>query len=403
MSNKVIYKEIESDGIGFYGLLGLFGLFILGGAVAFFTMEHHGHYISGMDNQIVWGMPHIFAIFLIVAASGALNVGSIGTVFGKKVYQPLGRLSGLLATTLLIGGLIILLLDLGRPDHVIEMFKGHLNFKSIFAWNMILYGGFIALVGMYIWTMMDRKAKKYYKTVGISAFTWRLLLTTGTGSIFGFLVARQGYDAAIMAPLFIVLSFSTGLAVFIVVIMTSYKMTARPVGDVILGKLRNLLAIFILGVLLLEATRHLTNLYATEHHGVEAFILNGDNIYTTLFWFGFVLFGSLLPVALIFCRKLKDNRTVLFIASLLTIVGGFSLLYVIVIGGQAYPLELFPNSVVSSDFFDGVINPYSPTMWEVMLGLGGVAVTLILFVILAKVLRFMPVSLADNVVDPHSK
>lgn len=403
MSNKVIYKEIESNGIGFYGLLGLIGLFILGGAVAFFTMEHHGHYISGMDNQVVWGMPHIFAIFLIVAASGALNVGSIGTVFGKKIYQPLGRLSGLLATVLLIGGLIILLLDLGRPDHVIEMFKGHLNFKSIFAWNMILYGGFIALVALYLWSMMDRKAKKFYKPMGFSAFTWRLILTTGTGSIFGFLVARQAYDAAIMAPLFIVLSFSTGLAVFIVMTMASYKMTGRPIGNAILNRLKNLLGIFVLAVLLLEATRHLTNLYATEHHGVEAFILNGDNIYTTLFWFGFVLFGSLLPASLVFCRKLKDSRSALFAASLLVIIGGFSLLYVIVIGGQAYPLELFPNSVVTSDYFDGVMYHYSPTVYEILLGLGGVAVMIVLYMVAIKSLRFMPASLADNVVDPHAK
>ncbi len=46
-------------------------------------MEHHGHVVTGMNNQIVWGMPHVFAIFLIVAASGVLNVASIGSVFGK--------------------------------------------------------------------------------------------------------------------------------------------------------------------------------------------------------------------------------------------------------------------------------------------------------------------------------
>ena len=27
-----------------------------------------------MTNQVVWGLPHVFAIFLIVAASGALNL-----------------------------------------------------------------------------------------------------------------------------------------------------------------------------------------------------------------------------------------------------------------------------------------------------------------------------------------
>ena len=31
---------------------------------------------------------------------------------------------------------------------------------------------------------------------GLFAFVWRMALTTGTGSIFGFLVARQAYDSA---------------------------------------------------------------------------------------------------------------------------------------------------------------------------------------------------------------
>jgi Ni/Fe-hydrogenase subunit HybB-like protein len=46
------------------------------------------------------------------------------------------------------------------------------------------------------------------------AFLWRLALTTATGSIFGFLVARVGYNSALMAPMFIIMSFAYGLAVF---------------------------------------------------------------------------------------------------------------------------------------------------------------------------------------------
>ena len=71
-------------------------------------MESHGHVVTGMSNQVVWGMPHVFAVFLIVAASGALNVASVGSVFGRIEYKPLGRLSGLLAIALLIGGLAVL-------------------------------------------------------------------------------------------------------------------------------------------------------------------------------------------------------------------------------------------------------------------------------------------------------
>ena len=68
-------------------VLGVIGLVVLVGLGAAYYMEHHGHVVTGMTNQIVWGLPHVFAIFLIVAASGVLNVASIGSVFGKPVYK----------------------------------------------------------------------------------------------------------------------------------------------------------------------------------------------------------------------------------------------------------------------------------------------------------------------------
>ena len=91
-------------------------------------MEEHGHVVTGMNNQMVWGMPHVFAIFMIVAASGVLNVASIGSVFGKTVYKPRAPLSGLLCLAMLAGGLMVLMLDLGRPERMIVA-ATHYNFN----------------------------------------------------------------------------------------------------------------------------------------------------------------------------------------------------------------------------------------------------------------------------------
>jgi molybdopterin-containing oxidoreductase family membrane subunit len=76
-------------------------------------------------------------------------------------------------------------------------------------------------------------------------------------------------------------------------------------------------------------------------------------------------------------------------------------MYIIIIGGQAYPLEMFPGKEVSSSFFDGIVNTYSPSLPEVVLGIGGVAIALAAVVVGIRVLRFLPVSLADELVDPH--
>ncbi|MCU0814171.1 MAG: polysulfide reductase NrfD, partial [Burkholderiaceae bacterium] len=102
---------VRSDSRAFYLLLGLGVLVTLIGLGAAHTMEVHGHAITGMDNQIVWGLPHVFAIFLIVSASGVLNVASIGSVFGQPVYKKRAPLSGLLSLAMLAGGLMVLMLD----------------------------------------------------------------------------------------------------------------------------------------------------------------------------------------------------------------------------------------------------------------------------------------------------
>jgi len=399
---KVHFSEIKGDSAGYLSIVGILGLFIAAGLGAFWYMEHNGHWVTGMNNEVVWGIPHVFAVFLIVAASGALNVASISSVFSKAAYKPLARLSGLLALALLAGGLMVLVLDLGRPDRLIVAMT-YYNFKSIFAWNIYLYTGFFAVVIIYMWMMMERKMNRYTKAAGTAAFIWRLALTTGTGSIFGFIVARQFYDSAIYAPMFIIMSFSFGLAVFILVLMAIFGGTGRPLGDAILFRLKNLLGVFVAAVLFMVIIFFLTGLYATEHHGVVAFILNGDNIYTKLFWVVQVILGSIAPIAILYNPVTGTSRAWIAIASLLVILGGMAQIFIIIIGGQAYPLILFPGMEVASSFTDGVVASYTPSLPEFLLGMSGVAVALIIVTLALKVLQFTPNSLADADVDPHHK
>ena len=400
MKSAIEYREIDG-GMRFYAVLAFIGVFVLAALGATYYMEHNGHWVTGMTNQVVWGTPHVFAVFLIVAASGALNVASISSVFSKTPYKPLARLSGLLAITLLVGGLAVLVLDLGRPDRLIVAMT-YYNFKSIFAWNIILYIGFMAVVAFYLWMMMERKMNNYTRPAGFFAFIWRLILTTGTGSIFGFLVARHAYDAAVMAPMFIIMSFAYGLAIFILVLMAACKWADRPLGDAILMKLKNLLGVFIGAVLYFVLVYHLTNLYITQHHGFERFILLDGGVYTTLFWVVQIGLGSLLPLALLYLPATGQSRTWISVASLLVIIGGLAQMYIIIIGGQAYPMELFPGKEVTSTFFDGVVASYSPSLPEVILGIGGISLALAATFVGIRVLRFLPTSLADEVIDPHT-
>ena len=392
---RTLYREIKAtQGVWTLAVIMLGLIAVAGWSVLY--VEHNGHAVTGMNNQIVWGLPHVFAIILIVAASGALNVASIASVFDRKAYKPLSRLSGILAIALLVGGLLVLVLDLGRPDRLLVAMTTF-NFSSIFTWNILLYTGFMGIVGMYLWVQMDRSVHpKFVKPVGVLAFVWRLILTTGTGSIFGWLVARPGYDAAVMAPMFIALSFSLGLAVFLIVLIALYRLDERKIGDEIIARLTHLLGIFIAAAMYFAVLQHVTNLYAAEHSGIERFILREGGIFTTLFWWGQIALGGLLPLALIFGKHPSNASSRAIVASILVILGAFAQLYVIIIGGQAYPMEMFPGYEITSSFYDGAIASYSPSFFELALGVGGVAVAILTTGIAAKVLRILPTNLADK-------
>jgi molybdopterin-containing oxidoreductase family membrane subunit len=401
---KIHYREWSIETEKYWGLLGILAAIAAIGGLSALYMEHSGHWVTGMTNLVVWGTPHVFAVFLIVAASGALNVASIGSVFGKTMYKPLARLSGLLAIALLVGGLLVLVLDLGRPDRLIVAMTTY-NFKSIFAWNIYLYVGFMVIVAAYLWTMMERKANQYSKRVGLLAFVWRLALTTGTGSIFGFLVARQAYDSAVLAPMFIIMSFAFGLAIYLLVLMFSYAQEGRPLGDLLLTRLKNLLGVFVAAVLFFSIVYHLTKLYGTKYHGVESFFLLDGGVYTAMFWLGHILIGCLIPLGIIYHPALSKSRTWIASACGMIIVGGLAAMYFIIIGSQAFPLQMFPGTTVIDSGFGPAattVAPYTPSIPEILLGLGGVAVALLLTTVAIRVLKFLPVSLSDDVVEPQS-
>jgi molybdopterin-containing oxidoreductase family membrane subunit len=402
---RIVYREWRLPPQRYWGLLAILVAVAGLGGLAFLYMEHEGHWVTGMTNQVVWGTPHIFAVFLIVAASGALNVASVGTVFGKALYKPLGRFSGLLAVALLAGGLMVLVLDLGRPERL-TVAMTHYNFHSIFAWNIFLYTGFMAIVVAYLLTMVERKANAYAKPVGFLAFVWRLLLTTGTGSIFGFLVARQAYDTAVLAPMFIAMSFLYGLAIFLLLLMFTFRQDDRPIGDAVINRLKNLMGVFIGSVLFFVLVYLLTKLYGAKNYDLVSFFLVSGGSYTLMFWFGWILIGLLAPLGIIFHPVLGKDRNWIAAACGLVLLGGLASMYVIIIGGQAYPMQLFPDkTIIESGFFDGVGGQpagYSPSWPELLLGMGGVAVAMLITAVGIRVLQFLPESLADKAVDPHA-
>jgi len=386
MAESIAYRELAATSPRYWMLLALLAVPLALAAGAYFYIEHYGHIVTGMDNQVVWGMPHVFAMFLVVAATGVLNVAMAASLFGATSYKPVAALSALISLALLIGGLALLMLDLGRSDRMIVAVTS-LNSSSIFALRVVLYDGFMASVGIYLWFLLERRMNRYVKPAAMLALLWQLLLNIGTGLEFGFNF-RAAYDTALYAPMFIAYASAYGTAVFVLILLAVCSWEQRAAADEILHRLKNLLGIFV-GVSLLFTVLFLVSKYdQARSRDVARFLLFDGGVYTVLLWLGQIALGGLVPLALLL--RSQVSRGALTAACALVVLGGMAQMYVTLIGGQAYPQILFPGMVEASSFFDGEIHPYTPSVPEVLLGLGGVALAAAILAVALRALALLP-------------
>jgi len=397
MAESFVYRELGGPGTRYWGLLALLVVPLLLGAAAYFYIEHYGHIATGMDNQIVWGMPHVFSVLLVVAATGALNIAMAASVFGKAVYRPLAPLSALVSLALLVGGLALIMLDLGRSDRMIVAITS-LNSQSVFALRVILYDGFMASVGVYLWFLLERRMNRYVKPAAIMALFWQLLLITGTGLEFGFNF-RAMYDSVLYAPMFIAFASAYGTAVLMLILLAVCRWEDRPVSEALLRRLKNLLGISV-GASLFFAVLFLGSKYElARSRDVARFLLFDGGVYTALLWIGQLALGGIVPLALLL--RSQVSRAAIAAACALVVLGGMAQMYVTLIGGQAYPQILFPGMVETSSFFDGEIHPYTPSWPELLLGLGGVALAAAIVAVVLRALAMLPERL-DRTAGPQA-
>jgi molybdopterin-containing oxidoreductase family membrane subunit len=191
------------------------------------------------------------------------------------------------------------------------------------------------------------------------------------------------------------MSLSFGTALTLLIGMLIFWINGAAIDPALAQKLRRLLGFFVIGVAYLVAVDHLTRLYVTGHHQLERFILVDGGIYTLLFWGVQILLGTVVPAILLLLPRFCQ-RGYLITAALLVVVGALAQVYVLIIGGQVFPLELFPGYSVTSTFYDGVIAHYTPSLAELALGMGGMGLAVLVTLIGVRILPFVPVQMAGE-------
>lgn len=379
------YSSAEGKSRSYFWLVAILAILALAGLASFAISYIEGHQVFGSNNLIPWGMPIVLTIYLIGLSAGSLILSSLTYVFGREEYKPIARMAVFLAIVLIFGAMISIAVDLGRPEKFWRLFMFFYlnNMSSMFAINGILYGGYFVISLVYLGFILANQLR-FTRIMGTIAVGWAVLVHMGTGAIFGFVAAREAWYTPLRPLEFLTAALTSGLALLIVVVLVTLKLSGRDVRKETIISLGRMLSLFIIILLVLITVDKLTHLYAPAREAT-LFLLTGH--FSWIFWGLQIGMGAIIPLLILFNPRLSKTVLGVSLAAASVVIGIFFERYFLVIPGAAYPMPLYPGKI---EGVWGAVGSFSITPAEMMLSVGIVAMLVLLFVLGLKFLDILP-------------
>ncbi len=285
----------------------------------------------------------------------------------------------------MIGALSTIEGELGRPDRFMNLMTyGPENLTSMFAVNAFLYSGYIILSIVYLWTTFRTDLLKVTKILGAAAAALAIFVHAGTGSIFGFIVAKELWFSPLLPVLFIVAALTSGVALLILILTATFKFTGHKMDEKLVVGLGKYLTAFLLIQLFFVFIENMVRTYGGLGGGeMTKFLFSGP--YSFVFWVIQIFFGTVVPIGILFARK---TMLTVQIASVLAVIGVFAERFSLVIPGQSVP----PQQVVGRTLmgFYGEPAVYSISGAEVAIILGVLGALGILYLAGLRMIKLLP-------------
>jgi len=367
------------------------------GAIGVVQRVVDGERLAAYSSYIPWGMWVAAYIYFIGLSAGAFLLSSMVYVFGVHQLERIAKLSLFTAAITLIMALISILFDLGHMERFYEVFTRP-QFHSMMAWMVWLYTAYfvVLLAELFVAVRADRpelspeqRARSQWRlrilgTVGVPL---AIAFHGGVGALFGTVVAREYWHTALFPILFLVGALVSGGAAMTFIVAMFWPERDQGWRDV-MSLLSKLVVGLVLFDFLLEWAEY--SIPAWYQVGSE-FNLIHDILfgpYWYVFWIIHLLFGVVIPVALLgFSRRPLLQG----LGAGLVAVTFFAIRLDLVIPGLVTP-ELQGLQTAYSDVIGNRLTyVYTPSLFEWQVTAGVVALGVALFYI---GFRYLPLTRA---------
>jgi molybdopterin-containing oxidoreductase family membrane subunit len=250
-------------------------ILIISGGLAYWDQVTTGLAVTGMRDQVSWGLYIGNFTFLVGVAAAAVVLVIPAYVYDWKPIREIVIYGELLAVSAIIMCLLFVLVDIGRPDRFWHLLPplGHLNFpESLLAWDVLVLNIYFILNFVVVTHILYRAfhGKPYDKRVVVPLVLLSIPMAVGihtvTAFLFNGLAARPYWNASILAPQFLASAFCSGPAILLMVLQLLRRFTQFEIQDEAIWKIAELMAYAMFLNLFLHGAEVFKEFYSDTEH-----------------------------------------------------------------------------------------------------------------------------------------
>lgn len=349
--------------------------------MAWGTMLTNGGGVMAMRDDYPWGLWFTNYMYYVGLSAGGLAVYASVHLFGAEQFRPLSRLAVLQAGVLVMMALLGIITDMERPLRAVWMLLTP-NPTSPFVYTGSAANIYMIICFVDLWVLITGKGgHKLAHRMTLIALPLAVYLHTTTAFVLALNKSRELWNTAVMVPIFLTSATASGIALLLISAYLLQRLRVMEFKRSMFRSLSTLLATVIIIDLFLLGVEILSVFWPTSSHPGHAARL-AHFFESPYGWFFIpVLVMGITAFALLAPRGTRHLPAVQITAAVLYVVAVFLKRYSLMAMGFAVdPLGQFAP-------------PYFPSLVEVLLALGILALGLLIMSAAAKVL---PLQVPDD-------
>ena len=403
--HEILVKPLEGIGKGFILTVVVLAGIVAFGAFAYVWQLVHGLGVTGLNRPVTWGFYIINCIYFIAISYGGTMTSAILRLVNARWRLPITRAAEVVTVCALGVGAFNIVLDMGRPDRVLNMII-HGRLQSPIMWDFYSIMLYLACSFLYLYLplipdialLRDKypRRKRLYRflalgytgapkqkhllekiigALAVAIIPIAVAVHTVLAWLFS-LTTQPMWHSTILGPYFVMGAIFSGIGALIVALAILRKVL--HLEDYFQHKQFNNLGLLLLVMTLawfyFTVAEYMTTLYGNEPSHMAVFDAKLSGEFAPYFW-AQVLFCFVIPFIILASRRFRT------IAG--TVVAGIS----VNIGMWLERLMIIVPTLTNPRMPIGV-GSYTPTWVEIAIMVASAAGIILLYVLFTK---FFPI------------